>query len=212
MKTVLFAALAIVALAALAVAGLFLYSRRDTRASVPLTAKPQGRVAIVYYSQSQTQSTALAAQWIHAQVGGDLLPLTMVAPYPEPYGDTLKAARRDVESDARPALKAVPDLAAYDVVFVGSPIWYGTYAPPFATFAQTCAGTLAGKTVAPFCTHGGGGAGRFFADVRKAFPAARVLDGLALRGPNQIERRLRIGLPAHHTEDDVVAWLNQVFP
>ncbi len=94
-------------------------------------------------------------------------------------------------------------------MFVGSPIWYGTYAPPFATFAD--AANLDGKTVAPFCTHGGGGAGRFFADVRKAFPAAKTLDGLAIRGSNQIERRLGTGVTSHHTEDDVVEWLNRIF-
>ena len=100
-------------------------------------------------------------------------------------------------------------LDGYDVVFIGSPIWYGTYAPPVAEFFKTH--SFAGKTVVPFCTHGGGGAGRYFVDVRKACPAATVKEGLTIRGSNQIERRLGTGVTVHHTEDDVVNWLNAVF-
>ena len=209
MKVAIVAVCVISVAVAGAIAGCRMFSRRDTASTIPLTASPQGKIAIVYYSQSQVQNTALVAKWIQKHIGGDLLPLEMVEPYPEPYGETLKAARRDVESDARPALKAIPDLSGYDIVFVGSPIWYGTYAPPFATFAD--AAKLNGKIVAPFCTHGGGGAGRFFTDVRKAFATARTLDGLAIRGSNQIERRLGTGVTSHHTEDDVVEWLNRIF-
>ena len=65
--------------------------------------------------------------------------------------------------------------------------------------------------VAPFCTQGGGGAGRFVADVRKACPQATIKEGLAIRGSNQIERRLGTGITVHHTEDDAVNWLNSIF-
>ena len=107
------------------------------------------------------------------------------------------------------AIKALPTLDGYDVVFIGSPVWYGTYAPPVAEFLKTHA--FAGKTAVPFCTHGGGGAGRFYADLRKSCPEAKVLDGLSLRGSNQIERRLGVGVNARHTENDVVEWLNRLF-
>jgi len=192
-----------------AVVGCRMFARRDTTATIPLTARPQGKVAIVYYSQSQVQNTALVAKWIQKHVGGDLLPLEMVEPYPEPYGATLKAAGKHYRDNIHPPLKAIPKLDGYDIVFLGSPIWYGTYALPMATFLDS--EKLAGKTVAPFCTHGGSGAGKFFDDVRKVCPEARVLDGLVIRGSNQIERRLGTGITSHHTEDDVVEWLNRIF-
>ena len=66
-------------------------------------------------------------------------------------------------------------------------------------------------TVAPFCTHGGGGAGHFAADLRKACPGAKTLDQLVIRGSNQIERRMGLGVSVRHTEDDVVEWLNRIF-
>lgn len=202
--------LAVLAVAVLAaVAGCVALSRRSTAATKTVTAKIPGRVAVVFYSQSKVRSTGTVAEWIARHTGGDLLELEMAEPYPEPYGATLKAAEKDVSSGALPALKAIPSLDGYDVVFLGSPVWYGTYAPPVATFLA--ADALAGKTVAPFCTHGGGGAGRFPADVRKACPGATVLEALSLRGSNQIERRLDLGVGARHTEDDVVDWLDRIF-
>ena len=185
------------------------FSRRSTEATIPLTARPQGKIAIVYYSQSQVQNTALVAKWIQKHAGGDLVPIEMVEPYPDAYFSTLKASYRHRKEGVHPLIKAIPPLDGYDVVFVGSPIWYGTYAPPMATFFD--ANNLAGKTVAPFCTHGGGGAGTFFDDVRKACPCANMLDGLVIRGSNQIERRLGLGVTSHHTENDMVEWLNSVF-
>ncbi len=93
--------------------------------------------------------------------------------------------------------------------FAGAPIWYGTYAASLMTFFDS--NKLAGKTVAPFCTHGGGGAGKFFADVAQACPGAKMLGGLTICGSNQVERRLGTGVTMHHTEDEVVKWLNAIF-
>lgn len=209
MKSILIVSVVIAAVLVCAVVGCRMFSKRSTEATIKLEANPVGKIAIVYFSQSQVQNTALVAKWIRKHVGGDLVPLEMVTPYPEPYGETLKAANAERAAGAHPPLKPIPSLDGYDIVFVGSPIWYGTYAAPLMTFFD--ANKLSGKAVAPFCTHGGGGAGRFFDDVKKSCPEAKVLEGLVIRGSNQIERRLDIGVTSHHTEDDVVEWLNRIF-
>ena len=207
---VLLVILGIVVVAAVAVvAGCRMLASRSTEATVALTAKIPGKIAVVYYSQSKVGNTATVAKWIAKHTGGELVPLETAEAYPDAYGETLKAAKKDMENGGTRAIKAVPPLDGYDVVFIGSPIWYGTYAPPVAEFFKTH--SFAGKTVVPFCTHGGGGAGRYFVDVRKACPAATVKEGLTIRGSNQVERRLGTGVTVHHTEDDVVNWLNAVF-
>jgi len=207
---VLLVILGIVVVAAIAVvAGCRILASRSTEATVALTAKLPGKIAVVYYSQSKVGNTATVAKWIAKHTGGELVPIETVEAYPDAYGETLKAAKKDMENGGTRAIKSVPPLDGYDVVFIGSPIWYGTYAPPVAEFFKTH--SFAGKTVVPFCTHGGGGAGRYFVDVRKACPAATVKEGLTIRGSNQVERRLGTGVTVHHTEDDVVNWLNAVF-
>ena len=207
---ILLVILGIVVVAAIAVvAGCRMLASRSTEATVALTAKLPGKVAVVYYSQSKVGNTAIVAKWIAKHTGGELVPIETAEAYPDAYGETLKAAKKDMENGGTRAIKSVPPLDGYDVVFIGSPIWYGTYAPPVAEFFKSH--SFAGKTVVPFCTHGGGGAGRYFVDVRKACPAATVKEGLTIRGSNQVERRLGTGVTVHHTEDDVVNWLNVVF-
>lgn len=186
-----------------------LRSKRSTEATTSLTARITGKVAVVYYSQSKVGNTATVAKWIAKHSGGELVAIEATEPYPEAYGNTLKEAQKDMENGGFRSIKPLPSLDGYDVIFIGSPIWYGTYALPVAEFFKTHG--FAGKTVAPFCTHGGGGSGRFFADVSRACPDAAIKEGLVIRGSNQIERRILVGVAAHHKEDDVVAWLNRIF-
>ena len=75
--------IAVVVVMGCVVAGCIMFKRKSAD-PIPLTAKPKGKIAIVYYSQSKVRNTALVAAWIRQNVGGDLLELEMVEPYPEP--------------------------------------------------------------------------------------------------------------------------------
>ena len=66
------------------------------------------------------------------------------------------------------------------MIFVGSPCWWSTVAPPVATFLAGC--DWAGKTVVPFMTHEGSRMGRSEEDIRKLCAGATLLGGLPLRG------------------------------
>ena len=201
--------ISVIALVAIVAVGCCLLGRRRTEATIPVAAKLPGKAAIVYFSQSKVQNTALVAKWIQKHIGGELVEVIPVKPYPDAYADTLKEANRERKEGTPREIQPVTIPDDCEVVFIGSPIWYGTYAPPIATFLK--GNPLAGKTVVPFCTHGGGGAGRFEQDVKAACPDANVLKGFVARGSNQIERRLDVGVPSHHTEDDVITWLNSIF-
>jgi len=209
MSIILLAAIAVAAI----LAGIAVYWRvramRDTDASTKFTGKIPGKVAIVYYSQSKGRNTEIVAKWIQKHVGGDLIAIETVEPYPNAYFSTLRAAESERKNGKYRPIKPVPSLDSYDVVFIGSPIWYGTYAFPVAQFLKN--DPLAGKKVIPFSTHGGGGSANFERDIRNACPEATVLPEFTARGANQIERRMNIGVTAHHTEDDVVEWLNRLF-
>ena len=208
MKLAAIAALAALALAAVLAIGLRMRAKRDTSAKIALAAKIPGKIAIVYYSQSKVQNTALVAQWIQKHVGGDMIAIEPVEPYPEPYFRTLAAAEIERRRGKMRPIKPCPSLSGYDVIFLGSPIWYGSCAFPVRMFLEE--NRLAGKVVVPFSTHGGGGAPLYERDLKKSCPEAKVMKGFTARGSNQLERRIRVGVTAHHTEDDVVRWLNEL--
>jgi len=118
-----------------------------------------------------------------------------VNPYPSDYRETTRQAKKELEADYRPPIKTkIPDLATYDLVFVGSPNWWGTIAMPVMTFLS--GNDLSGKTIAPFMTHGGSALGRSPADIARLCPKATILEGLAISGT-----------AANTSQGDVAAWV-----
>ena len=176
-----------------------------------LLRKPEGKILIVCYSESPNQNTMTAAKWIRQQVGGDICVIKMVTPYSDSYRKVLKESKHHLDNDIKPEILPLDkNVADYDVIFVGSPVWYGTFAPPLGTFFSKY--DLSGKTVIPFCTHGGGGAGHLFEDVAKAAPKSKVLPGLSLKGSNVVERTIGRGTRNKASVNEVVRWLNQIIP
>ena len=181
-------------------------ARDDTPAPASVTNLPSGRVLTVVYSESKTKSTLTVAKWIQGYVGGDLAEIQPVTPYPESYAKVILRAKKELDAQSWPEIQPLPfDVANYDVIFVGTPVWFGTAAPPLRRFLADA--KLAGKTVVPFCTHGGGGAGRTFAAVKIACPEAKVLPGVALRGPNIVQRKLGRGSEVLSSAAHVAEWL-----
>ena len=154
------------------------------------------KALVVYYSRSG--NTRAVAEAIHAAVGGDIVELQPVTPYPEAYRATTDQAKQELASGYKPPLKhRIGHIEAYDVVFVGSPNWWGSVAGPVRTFLSEY--DLAGKRIAPFITHEGSALGRSVADIKTFCPKAVVLDGLAVRGSR-----------AASAQGEVAAWLRKI--
>ena len=137
------------------------------------------KVLVVYYSRSG--NTRNMANQIHARVGGDIVELQTVHPYPEEYRATTEQAKKELQSGFKPALKTqVENIGTYDIVFVGSPNWWSTMASPVWTFLSDY--DLSGKTLVPFITHEGSGLGKSVSDLKSLCPNSTILEGLAVRG------------------------------
>mgnify|MGYP003603050396 CR=1 FL=1 len=140
----------------------------------------EGKKLLVAYF-SHTGNTRAIARMIQVATGADAFEIVPANPYPESYADVLARGRQELQDDVRPELKtAVPDIAPYDVVFVGSPNWFNTIVPPVMTFLS--GSDFSGKTIVPFMTHGGGGLGKSVQDVKRLAPGATLLEGRAFRG------------------------------
>lgn len=167
---------------------------------------PQGRVLVVCFSESKTKSTLTMGRWIQGMIGGDLLEIEPVAAYPESYTATVKQAHKEIKEKFRPPLKPLDKkVSEYDIIFIGTPVWFGTFAPPIRSFLAE--NDLSGKKVVPFCTHGGGGVSKTFTDLAEEMADATVLEGLALRGPNIVQRKMGKGVDVLSYPEDVRNWL-----
>jgi flavodoxin len=92
-------------------------------------------------------------------ISGTLFEIEPVQPYTPDYRAAVAQAMEEIQAGFRPDLKALPEITSYSVVFLGTPIWWHTMAPPVAALIERF--DLNGKTVVPFHTHGGGGVGLF---------------------------------------------------
>lgn len=140
---------------------------------------PAGRPLILFFSR--TGHTRTLAAMIHKRVGGDMVELKTVKPYPQDYEAAIKQAKQEQQAGTRPALAAeLPPLEGYETVFLGYPIWWGTM--PMALFTLLEKYDFSGKTLVPFCTHDGSHMGRSVDDIKKLCPGARMLKGFAAFG------------------------------
>ena len=137
---------------------------------------------VVYFSV--TDNTTRLAQAIHAQVGGDIVRIEPVDPYPmtDYHSDEIKDRAQDEKTNnARPAFKDLNiNIADYDTIYVGYPIWWYTLPMVMNTFFDKY--DFSGKTIAPFNTHAGSGSGGTYETIKQWEPNATVLEGLPVSG------------------------------
>lgn len=143
-----------------------------------ITLEP-AKVLIAYYSWGG--NTKYAAEAIRKLTGGTLFEIKPVTPYPKDFKECVNQAMKEVRAKFKPELASkVDDLGKYDVIFVGTPNWIGTIAPPVASFLSSS--DLKGKTVIPFVTHGRGGLQKCERDIRQLCEKSTVLKAGAFSG------------------------------
>ena len=147
-------------------------------AMTAMTTLSAQRMLVLYYSETGTTKTV--AQELQKQMGADIESIECVEPYSGNFQETIQRGQREMQSGNYPALKALKKkVADYDIVFLGYPIWFGTYANPIVTLLKEQ--DFAGKKIVPFCTFGSGGLNTSNDALRKALPKAQVLEGYGVR-------------------------------
>lgn len=154
------------------------------------------KMLVVWYSWSGNTETI--GKHIQQTTGADVFVIEAEKPYSSDYNTCLDEAKKDINAGRRPAIKGnVPNIADYDVVFVGTPNWWSTMAPPVATFMSEH--NLAGKTIAPFVTHGGGREAACFRDMQKLAAQATFVKGYVVSGAR-----------VSSAKSDVEKWLKEI--
>ena len=147
---------------------------------------------VVYYSRSgqnytsdgivnlKKGNTQVFAEKIQSLMGADIFRLETVREYSADYMTCTQEAKDELNTKARPALRADIDISKYDTIYLGWPCWWGTM--PMCVFTFLEAHDWTGKTVIPFTTHEGSGWGSGLRDLKAALPKATIGKGLAIQG------------------------------
>ncbi|MDO4162817.1 MAG: flavodoxin [Bacteroides sp.] len=149
---------------------------------------------VLYYSQTGT--TKAVAEELQRKLGADIESIEAVEPYSGTYEQTIERSKNERETGVTPKVNPLKsNLDEYDVIFLGYPVWFGTYALPIAGLIKDC--DFAGKKIVPFCTFGSGGLDASVKDLKAALPKADILSGYGVRTarlaamPKEVDRFLK---------------------
>ena len=139
---------------------------------------PNKKVLVLYYSQAGNTKTV--AQELSAKLGAEVEEIVPVNPYEGDFQALFARYQQEREQGILPELKPIKaDLTQYDVIFLGFPVWDGTYALPMAAFLETA--DLSGKKIVPFCSFGSGGLDTSIRALKEKLPNAEILPGYGVR-------------------------------
>ena len=150
-----------------------------------------GRLLVVFFSHAgenyavgniEVGNTKIVADHITELTGAEQFEIVTHKYDGMAYNPLIKLAKEEAQKGELPPYEGDIDLAGYDVVFIGGPVWWGTYPQVMFTFFKKHEKDLKGKTVIPFTTHEGSGLARCVEDVKKAFPGANVQKGWSIYG------------------------------
>lgn len=141
------------------------------------TPADNGKILVAYFSHSG--NTKKIAEEIQSKTGADVFEIKTVNAYSNDYNTVLDEAKAELNDNARPELsEKVTDMSQYQTVILGFPIWWGDM--PMAVYSFLDEYDLSGKTVLPFCTHGGSGLSGTDKNIQSEEKDAKVTDGLAI--------------------------------
>ena len=154
-----------------------------------------GSVLIAYFSWGG--NTRGIAEEIQRQTGAELFEIEMVTPYSTDYNTVLDQAQEAQNNQDRPELSThVEDMDQYDTILLGYPNWWASIPMPVASFLEEY--DFTGKTIVPFCSHGGGRFGQSLTAITKLVPDAVLGEGLAISYSG-----------GSTLSDDVATWLKE---
>lgn len=133
---------------------------------------------IVYYSQ--THATEQVAKIMQNLTGADIESISAVMPYDGDFQQTIARCQEEMGEGKFPELNPMQkNIANYDTIYLGYPVWFGTFAQPMAALINS--NDLSGKVVIPFCTFGSGGLNTSSNQLKEKQPNATILPGYGVR-------------------------------
>ncbi len=152
----------------------------------------KGKALVVFFSHAgdnyavgniEVGNTKIVADYISEITGADQFEIVTHKYDGMAYTPLINLAQEETRNGELPPYEGdIENLSQYDTIFIGGPVWWGTYPQVMFTFFKKHANDLKGKTVIPFTTHEGSGLANCVDDVKKAFPGANVQRGFSIYG------------------------------
>ncbi len=136
---------------------------------------------IIYFSRADENysvgyitkgNTEYVAEYVQEFTNADLFKVEPLVPYAKDYQTCIKEAKMRIGN--APIKESINDISKYEVIYIMTPIYWGTYAPEIETAIKDL--DFNGKTIRIITTHEGSGLANVVSDVKKICKGANVLD------------------------------------
>ena len=162
-----------------------------SQSNKPKENKGMGKSIVIFFSHAgdnyavgniEVGNTKIVADFITELTSADQFEIVTHKYDGMAYTPLINLAKEETRKGELPEYEGDVDLSQYDTVFIGGPVWWGTYPQVMFTFFKKHANDLKGKTVIPFTTHEGSGLANCVEDVKAAFVGANVTKGFSIYG------------------------------
>ena len=143
---------------------------------------------IIYFSRADENysvgyvekgNTEIVAEYVRDIVGADMFKVEPLVPYAKDYNTCIQEAKQRIGN--APIKEKINDISSYEVIYIMTPIYWGTYAPELETALENL--DFTGKTIRIVTTHEGSGLANVPNDIKRVCVGANVDDNaLAIRG------------------------------
>ena len=159
---------------------------KDKKSLIIYFSRADENYAVGYIDKGNTE---IVAEYVRDLTNADIFKAEPVIPYAKDYQTCIEEAKTRVGN--APIKKEVGDISPYEVIYIMSPIYWGTYAPELETALKDV--DFTGKTIRIVTTHEGSGLASMPRDVKRICKGANVLDdAIAIRGADCKNARNKI--------------------
>lgn len=156
------------------------------------------RSLIIYFSRADENyavgyiekgNTEIVAEYVRDLTNADMFKVEPLVPYAKDYATCIKEAKERIGN--APIKEYLSDISQYDVIYLMSPIYWGTYAPEIETAIKDL--DFTGKVIRIITTHEGSGLANVVRDVKRICPHAIIKDdAIAIKGSEAKDAKSKI--------------------
>ena len=199
MKGLFLAALTLLASVSCSAGGGSKQTDEETVTNNTTDMKEKGKALVIFFSHAgenysvghiEVGNTKIVADYISEITGADQFEIVTHKYDGMAYKPLCDLAKEEQKNGELPPFEGSVDVSKYETIFIGGPVWWGTYPQVMFTFFKKY--DLSGKTIIPFTTHEGSGLGSCVKDVKKAYPNATVTGEFSIYGHDVREGKDRV--------------------
>ena len=149
---------------------------KDKKSLIIYFSRADENYAVGYIDKGNTE---VVAEYVREITNADMFKVEPLVPYAKDYQTCIKEAKERIGN--APVKESLNDVSAYEVIYIMTPIYWGTYAPELATVLKEI--DFTGKVIRIITTHEGSGLANVVSDVKNICKGATVLDdAIAIKG------------------------------